>query len=203
MNKTTVSAHDVAAAAEIIRDGGVVAFPTETYYGLAVDPFNEKALHRLFQVKGRPGLKPVLLLVAGRSQLAQITGPVPETAEKLMDRFWPGPLTLVLPSRPELSSYITGKTGTVGVRLSPHPAATALLGACGIPLTATSANRSGEAPAETAEEVRAIFGSQVDFVLDGGRTPGRIGSTLVGFEQDGIHCIREGCIPFREILAAV
>ncbi|MDH3330161.1 MAG: L-threonylcarbamoyladenylate synthase [Desulfobulbaceae bacterium] len=203
MSDRTVSENEVIRAAEVIRKGGVVAFPTETYYGLAVDPLNGKALQKLFKIKDRPALKPVLLLIADRSQLGRVTTSVPELAARLMDRFWPGPLTLVLPARPELSSLVTGNTGTVGVRLSPHPVAAALLKACGIPLTATSANRSGEAPAVTAEDVRAIFGSQIDFVLDGGKTPGKLGSTLVGFKEKNVQCIREGCIPFQDILDTI
>jgi L-threonylcarbamoyladenylate synthase len=203
MSESTVSENEIIRAAEAIRKGGVVAFPTETYYGLAVDPLNGKALQKLFKIKDRPALKPVLLLIADRSQLERVTTSVPELAERLMDRFWPGPLTLVLPARPELSFLVTGNTGTVGVRLSPHPVAADLLKACGIPLTATSANRSGEAPAVTAEDVGAIFGSQIDFVLDGGKTPGKLGSTLVGFKEKNVQCIREGCIPFQDILDAI
>lgn len=203
MSDRAVSEKEILRAVEVIRKGGVVAFPTETYYGLAVDPFNERALQKLFKAKGRPDLKPVLLLVAGRSQLERVATSVPDLAEKLMDRFWPGPLTLVLPARPELSKHVTGNTGTVGVRLSPHPVATALLKACGIPLSATSANKSGEAPAVTAEEVQAVFGSQIDFVLDGGKTPGKLGSSLVGCKNGNVQCIREGCIPFQEILDSI
>jgi len=203
MNDPVAVEKEILHAAEVVRKGGVVAFPTETYYGLAVDPFNEKALQKLFRIKGRPELKPVLLLVAGRSQVEEVAGLVPELAEKLMICFWPGPLTLVLPARPGLSSYITGNTGTVGVRMSPHTIAEELLKACGIPLTATSANRTSESPAVTAEEVQSIFGDQIDYVVNGGKTPGKMGSTLIGFAHGGLQCIREGRILFREIVAAV
>jgi len=203
MNVNNSTEGQVLRCAEVIRQGGVCVFPTETYYGLAVDPFNEVALHVLFQVKGRPELKPVLLLVADRNQLKMVTASVPQVAIELMDRFWPGPLTLVLPARPELSPYITGNTGTVGVRLSPHPVAAALLKTCGIPLTATSANKSNGKPAVTVGEARSIFGSQVHCVLDGGRSPGKTGSTLVGFQQGKVVCIREGSVPFPDILQAV
>lgn len=203
MSDKTVSENEIILAAEVIRRGGIVAFPTETYYGLAVDPLNGKALQKLFEIKDRPALKPVLLLIADQSQLHRVAASVPDLAEKLMARFWPGPLTLVLPARPEFSVFVTGNTGTVGVRLSPHPVAASLLRACGIPLTATSANRSSENPAVTAEEVKAIFGSQIDFVIDGGKTPGKLGSTLVGFKKGSVQCIREGCIPFQDILDAI
>lgn len=197
-----VSGLEIEKAASLIRAGGIVAYPTETYYGLGVDPFNTPALTRLFQVKNRPVVKPVLVLVADRMQIALLAREIPATAQLLMDRFWPGPLTLVLPARPELSPLLTGGTGTVGVRLSPHPLATAILHAFGAPLTATSANRSGRNPAVTAGEVRAAFGREVDLILDGGRTPGKRGSTLIGISGSQVTCIREGCISFADVLRA-
>lgn len=202
-SEPAVAEEKIYQASAAILSGGLVAFPTETYYGLAVDPFNEQALERLFRAKGRPELKPVLLLVSDPEQLTTITTVIPDNAWKLMDRFWPGPLTLVLPARPELSGYITGNTGTVGVRLSPHPIAAALLKTCNTPITATSANRSGDPPAVTAGEVRQVLDSHLDYVLDGGRTPGQQGSTLVGFEDEKIVCIRQGCVPFQDILAVL
>ncbi len=189
-------------AVSILREGGLIAFPTETYYGLGVDPFNTSALERLFAVKKRPNLKPVLVLVPDRDQVTGVAAAVPEVAVKLMDRFWPGPLTIVFPARNELSAMLTGGTGTIGVRLSPHPVALALLEAFGGPLTATSANRSGGNAAATEKEVREIFGNDVDMVLEGGRTSGLLPSTLIGFEDDEVTCIREGRIPFDEIRKA-
>lgn len=112
---------DIDQAVEILRGGGLIAFPTETYYGLAVDPFSESALKRLFTIKNRPAIKPVLLLIPSRDHLARLTSNVPDEAEILMDRFWPGPLTVVLSARKELSEMLTGGTGTVGVRISPPP----------------------------------------------------------------------------------
>ena len=201
MGQSGVSAAEVDRAVALLRAGGVVAFPTETYYGLAVDPFNERALARLFQVKKRPALKPVLVLVADREQVRLLATEIPGIAHRLMDRFWPGALTLVLPARPALSGLLTGGTGTVGVRLSPHPVATRLLRAFGGPLTATSANRSGSAPAASAEEVRTEFGGEL-MIVDGGRTPGGKGSTLVGIDEEKITCIRDGCVSFAAVLRA-
>jgi L-threonylcarbamoyladenylate synthase len=202
MKSSGSSDPDLEGAARILQLGGIVAFPTETYYGLAVDPFNEQALTRLFQAKDRPSVKPVLVLVAEREQVSRLVREIPPVARSLMDRFWPGPLTLVLPARPEISPLLTGGTGTVGVRLSPHPLAAALLRVFGGPLTATSANRSGEAPAATAGEVRAAFGDALDMILDGGRTPGKTASTLVRISGDRISCLREGCISFAEVRQA-
>lgn len=202
MKPSGVSGQELAQAASLLRAGGIVAYPTETYYGLGVDPFDDQALHRLFQVKNRPAVKPVLVLVADREQVGMLAREISATARLLMDSFWPGPLTLVLPARTELSPLLTGGTGTVGIRLSPHPLATALLHAFAAPLTATSANRSGQDPAVTAGEVRAAFGGEVGLVLDGGPTPGRMGSTLVGVNGSRVTCIREGRIGFADVLQA-
>jgi L-threonylcarbamoyladenylate synthase len=202
VDRSGVSGREIEQAASLLRAGGIVAFPTETYYGLGVNPLREDGLVRLFQVKNRPALKPVLVLVADREQVSLLAREISPTARTLMDRFWPGPLTLVLPARPELSPHLTGGTDTVGVRLSPHPVAAGLLRTFGGPLTATSANRSGHVPAVTAEEVRAAFGCELDMILDGGRTPGEKGSTLVGVSGNRITCIREGRIPFAEVLQA-
>ena len=202
MDAGGVSDPEFDKAASLLRAGGVVAYPTETYYGLGVDPFSEPALARLFQVKKRPRVKPVLVLVSDREQIDLLAREISATALLLMDRFWPGPLTLVMPARPDLSPLLTGGTGTVGIRLSSDPLATVLLRTFGAPLTATSANRSGQVPAVTAGEVRASFGSEVDLILDGGRTPGKLGSTLVGVSGSKISCIREGHISFADVLQA-
>ena len=203
MTHISILNNDVNQAAAILRDGGLIAFPTETYYGLAVDPFNEKALKRLFTIKKRPAVKPVLVLIPSREDIFRVTDTVPDVVDQLMDRFWPGPLTMVFSARKELSVILTGGTGTVGVRISPHPVAQALLQAYGAPLTATSANRSGGSPAITASEVKGIFGDDIDMVLEGGSTPGKKSSTLIKFKGNSIECIREGCIPFTEITQAL
>lgn len=190
---------NIDQAVNILRDGGLIAFPTETYYGLAVDPFNESALKKLFTIKNRPAIKPVLVLIPARNHIMQLADAVPDAANELMNGFWPGPLTIVLSARQELSQMLTGGTGTIGVRMSPHPVAQVLLKAFAGPLTATSANRSGGSAAVTADEVLDIFGKDVDMVLDGGQTPGGSPSTLVGFSGDIIDCIREGCISCSDI----
>jgi len=195
-----VAAADLATAVRVIEQGGVVAFPTETYYGLAVDPFNVAALTRLFAIKERPSRKAVLVLIHDREQLPLLVRQVPAAFRPLLDTFWPGPLTLVFPARPELSSLLTGGTGTVGVRVSSHGVATSLVAALGGPVTATSANISGRPPATSAAQVAAQFGAEVDFILDGGETPGGKGSTLVGCGVDG-RCLllRDGVIPFAMV----
>ncbi|MEA2113811.1 MAG: L-threonylcarbamoyladenylate synthase [Thermodesulfobacteriota bacterium] len=188
----------IQKAIRLLKQGGLIAFPTETYYGLGVDPFNTKALQRLFKVKRRGADKAVLVLVADQSQVERFADSIPVHFNKLMSAFWPGPLTLVFPARSNVSELLTGGTGTVGIRQSPNPVAIQLLQELAGPITATSANRSGASPATTAAEVEEIFGSEVDLIIDGGATPGGQGSTLVGFDQK-IFCIRDGKIPFETI----
>ncbi len=197
--EVTVPDAAIREAVRIIRTGGVIAFATETYYGLGVDPFNREALARLFAIKGRQQLKPILVLVSDRSQIDRLAASVPPSYLSVMDRFWPGPLTLVFPARADVPGLLTGNTGTVGIRQSPHPGAARLLDCLGAPLTATSANRSGAAPASTAAEVEAVFGHDVDLVLDHGPTPGNLPSTLVGERNGRLVCLREGAIPFSRL----
>lgn len=198
-NKLSCTRENINQAAVVLKQGGLVAYPTETYYGLAADPFNERALEKLFNIKKRPQLKPILLLISRRTQLDELVQSISKNHFLLMENFWPGPLTLVFNARNILSDLITGKTGTVGIRHSPHPVANSLLVSFGGPITSTSANISGMEPATSAEDVSSFFGTNVDVILDGGKTPGGKGSTLVGYESDTLKCIREGCISFQKI----
>ncbi len=196
-----VSDRTVSHAADILRSGGVVAFPTETYYGLAVDPFNDQALARLFQIKQRSRELPILVLVADIDQFHALTLEIPAVYYRLINCFWPGPLTLVCPAQPALPSLLTGNTDTIGLRQSPHEMANQLIAAFGGPITATSANISGHPAAVTAGEVADIFGSKIDLILDGGQTPGGSGSTLVGMRQGALYCLRRGKISFSAVQA--
>jgi len=189
---------EIRQALTVIRQGGVVALPTETYYGLAVDPFNEAAVSRLFNLKRRPSAKPLLTLIGNLSHLDTLTPEIPAVYLPLLD-FWPGPLSLVFTAHSFLSPLVTGKTGTVGARISSHPLAQCFVRELDQPVTATSANISGSPAAITADEVRQAFGSHIDFVIDGGMTPGGKGSTLVGLQQGRLALIRQGVISFAEI----
>lgn len=194
---------DLNRAVAVLHDGGVVAFPTETYYGLAVDPFNPLALNQLFALKQRDTAKPILTLVDDMESLSILVHEVPVVYLQLMEKFWPGPLTLIFPARINLPTLLTAGTATVGVRQSSHPFARQLLRAFGKPITATSANISGSGAAVDAREVRSQFGNRVDMIFDGGPTPGKTGSTIVGQERGELRLIREGIVPFGEILQAV
>lgn len=201
-----VTAHALARAVQVLRAGGVVAFPTETYYGLAVDPFNAQALERLFALKARPQAKPVLVLVQDLEQIPLLAERTPALYAPLMAHFWPGPLTLIFPARSTLPWQLTARTQGIGLRRSPHPVAASLLEAFGSPLTATSANRYGEPPASSAEQAAVLFAQGRDgdgqgIVLDGGATPGRAGSTVVGMRGNSLCCLRQGVLPFAEVAA--
>jgi L-threonylcarbamoyladenylate synthase len=192
-------------AAAVLARGGIVAFPTESSYGLGADALDEQALALLFALKGRPEGKPPPVLIASEAMLGRLVSRVPERARALMARFWPGPLTLVLPAHESLPRALVSD-GKVGVRLSPHPLATALVAAVGRPLTATSANPAGAAPANSAAEVCAAFGEAIArgqlHVLDGGAAPGAPPSTVVAVGDDGaLTILRAGAIESSLILA--
>ncbi len=193
----------LAHACAVLRAGGVVAFPTETYYGLAVDPFNQAALSRLFALKGRSPDKPVLLIVDNPSHLSSLVMEIPPAFTILMQKFWPGPLTLVFPGVASLPEMLIGYRGTIGARVSSHPVARQLVRGFGRPITATSANLSGHPAAVTASGVLDQLGSEVDAVLDGGETPGGQGSTILGYQEGKVCLLRAGVIPFAQIEAVL
>ena len=190
-------------AALAIRAGRVVAYPTETFYGLAVDPFNDAAIERLFTLKGRPADAPVSVIVADRVMLDLVAEEVPPGAERLMKRFWPGPLTIVFRARAGLPHRLTAGTGKVGVRIPGSPVAVKLLETAGMPLTATSANPSGRPPASTPGEVRAYFGPSLDVLIDGGALAAKAPSTVVDVTGPGVRVLREGAVAVEDITSAI
>src|SRR5262249_3719247 len=147
-----------------LHRGGIIAFPTDTAYGLGVDPFNDAAVDRLFRVKGRPEAKPILLVVDSVAMAESVSHPLRNFYE-VTERFWPGPLTLVVQARPQLSESVTARPGTVGLRWPVAPFANTLVRRFGRPLTATSANRSGEPATITAGEVRSQLGDTLDALI--------------------------------------
>ena len=191
---------DYRRAVSVLAQGGIVAFPTETFYGLAVDPFNEKALANLFRLKGRPLHKPFLVLIQDENQLPSLVSSIPPLYRPLMQAFWPGPLTLVFPAAARLSSILTGDGAGIGVRVSPHPVARAFGQMWGGPMTATSANLSGMPAARNVVEVRQFFGDGVTCILDGGQTSGGMSSTVVGLHQGKLQLIRAGVIDFSSLI---
>jgi len=187
-----MSGDALAAAVAALAAGQLVCFPTETTYGLAADPRQPAALARLVALKGRDPRAPFALIAADAAQAAGLARVFPAAAAALAGRHWPGPLTLVLPARPGLAAELVGPDGGVGVRVSSHPLARALAAGLGAPITATSANPSGAAPALDVAEARAYFGDRVAVYLDGGRlAPGA--STVVEVDdQDRVRVLRAG-----------
>ena len=186
-----------------LKRGEVIVFPTETFYGLGADALNEAAVKRVVSLKGRNLESPIAIIVADGEMLKDIVMDVPAVARKLMERFWPGPLTLVLPGKKNLPAPLLSRGGGVGVRISSHPLATRLARELGRPLTATSANHSGKEPARSIEEAMSYFSNRIDFFLDGGRLKGRKGSTVVEIVDGRLKIIREGVIVREELEKAL
>jgi L-threonylcarbamoyladenylate synthase len=191
------------AARQVLHSGGMVSFPTESFYGLAVDIQNERAIQRLFEVKRRETDRPVLLLIESIESIEQWAARVSEKALPLMEQYWPGGLTLVLEASPRLSPLLTANTGKIGLRLSSHPLARALASRAGGAVTGTSANRSGQPACRTAQEVLAVLGSEVTLVLDGGETPGGAGSTVLDIVEDPPILLREGMVSRKALEACL
>ncbi|MCH8235990.1 MAG: threonylcarbamoyl-AMP synthase [Chloroflexi bacterium] len=190
----------MAAAAAVIRGGGVVAFPTDTFYGLGVDPFNERAVESLFAVKGRAALSAVPILIAAPGDMSIVAATAPDGATALAEVFWPGALTLVLEAVAGLPGVVSAGAGTVGVRVPDHPAPRAIARAVNGPITGTSANRSGEPPMKAAGEVKATFGDALGFVLDGVCGAHDAPSTVVDFTVDPPLVRRHGAITLEALL---
>ncbi len=186
-------------AAKTLHSGGLVAYPTESFYGLGAHISMGAALEKLFQVKSRPQTNPILILLPDRECADKYALRIPPVARRLMKAFWPGGVTLIFEAAPILSPLLTAGTGKIGMRLSSHPAATALCQAIGAPLTGTSANRSGEPPCRTAKEVIQSLEGRIDLVLDGGKTPGEKASTILDVTQNPPRILREGLVSEEQI----
>ena len=193
VNRENGFAEGVHEARDVLLSGGVVAFPTESFYGLAVDPMNGQAVDRLFKIKKREPEQPILILIPCIETLDHYVAEMPEIAETLIKRFWPGGLTLIFKAMPRISQRLTAGTGKIGVRLSSHPVATALAQSINSPITGTSANISGYPACRSAGEVYDYFNKGV-LILDGGETGGGKGSTIVDVTCSPPEIIRHGMI---------
>lgn len=189
----------IFAAADILRRGGLVAFPTETVYGLGANALDAAAVARIFEAKGRPANNPIIVHIADAGQVTQVASLWPAIAATLAVRFWPGPLTLVLPKHPNVPDIVTAGGPTVAVRIPAHPIARALLNAVQLPLAAPSANRSGDLSPTTAEHVKSALGGRIDMILDGGPCPGGIESTVLDVTSDPPRLLRPGLITIEQI----
>jgi L-threonylcarbamoyladenylate synthase len=190
----------IQRAAEVIRGGGVVAYPTETVYGLGALALHEAALEQLYGLKQRQRQKPLSIIIDDPNELQGLVQTIPGRARALMARFWPGPLTLLFLAAAHLPSVLTGSGRKLGVRVSSHPVARELVRAVGAPITATSANRSGAPSCRTGEQVLSQLGGRLEFILDGGLTPGSEGSTIADVTVEPPKIVRVGAIAADEVL---
>jgi L-threonylcarbamoyladenylate synthase len=185
-----------------LQAGELVVYPTETFYAIGADAFSAVALRSLFEVKGREPGRPIGLIAADSTMAFSVARAVPIDARRLADAFWPGPLTLVLPARDGIAPELAGADG-VGVRVSPNPVARALSAGIGRPITATSANLSGETPASTLEQARSGLGEKVKVYLEGGKLTASAPSTVVAISEHGWKMVRLGAISERQIAMAL
>ncbi|MGO9136118.1 MAG: L-threonylcarbamoyladenylate synthase [Syntrophales bacterium] len=189
----------IAEATSILEAGGLVAYPTETFYGLGADGQLEEAIKRIFVIKGRNFKNPISVIVGNAKDVRGLVEEIPKFALHLMETFWPGALTIIFKASPDVSPLLTAGTGKIGIRLSSHAVATALARRLGHPITATSANLSGKHECTSADEVIRDIGDQLDAVMDGGQTLGGLGSTIIDVTTDPPAILREGAIPKRKL----
>jgi L-threonylcarbamoyladenylate synthase len=192
----------LSEVAALIRKGGVVAIPTDTFYGLAADPFDPKVVSRLFEIKGREPSKPILLLVSGLQMLPGLVEEISPLAQKIISRFWPGPLTLIFKASKRLPDLLTGGTGTIGIRFPNAVLPIRLIDQVGFPMTATSANRSGEPSPSSAQEVERSLGAAIDAILDGGPCSTQP-STVLDMTASEPNLLREGRVSAEQLAAAM
>lgn len=189
-------------AAERLAEGGVVALPTDTVYGIAASLSHPEAVKRLYEIKGRPAHNPIPVLVASPADVDHVAAGLSHDVQLLLDRYWPGPLTIVVPARPGMPREVTAGGDTVGIRMPNHPLAIEVIAKAGGAVACTSANRSGEPPACDAQGVAATIGPELDMILDGGVAPGGVASTVVAVEGDNLRILRNGPIPAEHLMAS-
>lgn len=186
---------------EAIRTGGVIVYPTDTFYGLGADPNNPAAVQKLFEFKGRQADQPILLLIHDIAEVQNWAAEISPQAERLMKKFWPGPLTLVFKAKKSVLPKLTAGTGTIGLRMPGNAQTLQLLSLLGSALTGTSANISGGRSLETAAEAQEALGDRVDLVLDGGKTAGGRPSTILDVTGKELRVIREGAFSVEQFIA--
>jgi L-threonylcarbamoyladenylate synthase len=199
MNITKADRESIQQAAEIIKRGGLVAFPTETVYGLGADGLNPIAVAKIFEAKKRPAFNPLILHIADKSWLKRFSGIENEKVERLINKFWPGPLTLVLPKTEIVPDIVTSGNPTVAVRMPNHPVALQLIEASETPIAAPSANKFGHLSPTEASHVAKYLGDKVDMILDGGKCSVGVESTIIQLYENEIYLLRPGGLSKEEI----
>lgn len=201
--KTEIITNDIKKPSEIIKAGGLVAVPTETVYGLAGNGLDENAVNEIYEVKGRPAVKPLSLMVSGKSAMDEYCVDIPEAARLLAEKYWPGPLTIVLKAREHIPSIVLAGGSTVGLRCPDHSLTLSLLEDCGLPLAAPSANPSGEESPKTAKQVYDYFNGKIAGIIDGGACGIGLESTIIDMSAMPYKILREGALSAEEIAAAL
>jgi L-threonylcarbamoyladenylate synthase len=203
IDPAAVDARALADIARLLARDGVMAYPTETFYGLGAAAFSARAVSRVFKLKGRDPGKPLPLIASDLDMVGEIAGPLPPLFWTLAEEFWPGPLTLVLTASPALPDFLTGAGGTIAVRIPPLPWLRKLAYDISQPLTATSANLSGEPENSDPARVAAAFGGKIELIVDGGTTPGGAPSTLLDLTSPEPRILRQGAVPEARLRAAL
>jgi L-threonylcarbamoyladenylate synthase len=183
----------IAEAVRVLKEKGVIIYPTETLYGLGADPLFPEAMERIYAIKGRAAAKPIPFLIKDQEMLASLVEEVPPVGRELIKRYWPGALTLIFRAKKGLQPPLRGKDGTIGLRITAHPVARRIVEALDAPLTSTSANIAGEENIIDGRQLAQLFGDQVDLIIDSGKVPG-IGSTVVDLTVSPPRIVREGMI---------
>ena len=193
----------IKSAAGVIKEGGVVAFPTKHLYGLGVDAFNRRAVDKVFEIKRRPYHKPLLILIDKKDDLAKLVSEVPLAAEHIMKRFWPGQVTIVFECKGSLPTNLTAGTNRIGVRMPEHPVAASLTHAVQGPITATSANIAGDAGCSRIQDMEPLITERLDLILDAGALIGGVGSTVVDVTVNPPRVLREGAVIAKNIFSVL
>jgi len=203
INNLTPEPELISDAAAILQNGGVIGYPTETVYGIGCNAFDEKAVNRIYDLKHRDKSNALIIIAADIIQISDIVQSIPEQAEKLIDNFWPGPLTMVFEMSQSLKDFPFGKSKTIAIRIPDCPICLSLLKISGFPIVSTSANISGQPAALKASEVYSYFGKQLDLIIDGGDTPSQEPSTVIDITKTPPRLIREGAITPLEITTVI
>jgi len=198
-----VTERDIEKAAQILRSGGLVVFPTETVYGLGANALDAAAVRKIYALKGRPATSPLIVHVGSIEQARELAAEWPEEAERLAREYWPGPLTLVVPKKPVIPDEVTAGLATVALRMPRHPIALELLRAAQVPIAAPSANRFTQLSPTTAQHVREAFGDETPFLLDGGPCEVGLESTVIAVSKDGLEVLRPGMAFIEDAIAPV
>jgi L-threonylcarbamoyladenylate synthase len=199
MSLVKANSESIRQAAEIIKQGGLVAFPTETVYGLGADGLNPIAVAKIFEIKSRPAFNPLILHIAEKKWLKNFTSIQNEKVNMLINKFWPGPLTLVLPKTENVPDIVTSGNLTVAIRMPNHPVALRLIEESGTPIAAPSANKFGHLSPTEAKHVEKYLGDKVDFILDGGKSSVGVESTIIQFHENEFYLLRPGGLSQEEI----